>query len=289
MKKNIKSIALLGWNENTVECLLRLVRSSLKPNIIIIPNKFNSKKLFLLGKKLKIETIKINKESSLLPYLKKCDIVVSASWPYIIQSEMLQYFHGRILNVHASLLPKYRGQHPLNWALLNDEKKIGVTIHLVSEELDAGNILIQKSINIKDEADMQYIRKKIHSIGAKLLVESIKKFKNLQSIPQDSSLVSNAPKRAPSDGYIQWKKTAREIFCLIRATSHPGPGAYAFKDGKKIIIWKTLPTRKFIKRGIPGEIISTLKKSFLIKCGNNELLKIFEYKGAKPKIGQILK
>jgi len=289
MNKNHLSIALLGWNDSTVECLRKLLQNSLKPKIIIIPEKYDSRKLIFLGKKANIKIIKSVYKRSLIPYLSDCDIIVSVSWPFIIRNEVLRMFPGRILNVHASLLPKYRGQHPLNWALLNDEKKIGVTIHLVSEELDAGNILIQKSITIKDKDDMQYIRKKIHLLGAKLLVESIKKFNILRPKSQDSSSVSNAPKRLPSDGYIQWKKTAREIFCLIRATSHPGPGAYAFKDGKKVIIWKTLSTRKFIKRGIPGEIISVLKKSFIVKCGNNELLKIFEYKGEKPKIGQILK
>src|SRR3989339_2075511 len=189
MNKNHLSIALLGWNDSTVECLRKLLQNSLKPKIIIIPEKYDSRKLIFLGKKANIKIIKSVYKRSLIPYLSDCDIIVSVSWPFIIRNEVLRMFPGRILNVHASLLPKYRGQHPLNWALLNDEKKIGVTIHLVSEELDAGNILIQKSINIKDEADMQYIRKKIHSIGAKLLVESIKKFKNLQSIPQDSSLV----------------------------------------------------------------------------------------------------
>lgn len=285
----ISSIALFGWNENTLSCLRELVASSLKPAIIILPKKFRADELLAFAKQKKIKCVKAGAGDALLPFLNHCDLLISASWPFLIKKEVLQKFPGKVLNVHASFLPKYRGRHPLNWALLNDEKEVGVTVHLVGEELDAGDILLQKAIPLKDNDDLAIIRKKVHSIGAGLVVEVLKKIEALKPLPQKRGAVSYAPKRTPEDGRIDWKKSAREIFCLVRAAGAPGPGAFAYRGKRKLIIWKAQPIKKCVKNGVPGEIVSVSGKSFFITCGDRRLLKVLRYNRVELREGIVLK
>ena len=276
MKKNIQSVALLGWNDSTVECLRELLQNSLKPKIIIIPENFDSRKLIFLGKKANIKIIKSVYKRSLIPYLSDCDIIVSASWPFIIRNEVLRMFPGRVLNVHASLLPKYRGSAPVNYAILNGDKQTGISIIRMVERMDAGPILKQVVVEIRDDETAEALdgRLAVESAGVvQSLLDDIES-KTTNEIMQDETRVTFAPKLKKADGEINWSRPAREIISLINAMQ-PWPGAYTYynsagKEPLKVDIldaglceWgdNTLTESK------AGDIIEITNNELIIYCG----------------------
>ncbi len=172
-------------------------------------------------------------------------------------------------NLHASLLPKYRGAAPIQWAIIKGEKKTGVTTFALEEKVDTGNVYLQKKIVIEDEDNFETIHNKLSEVGAEAVLETVDMIEagDYQLKGQDNSLATPAPKITPETGRIDWTKPAAEIHNLVRGLS-PVPCAYFFHDNKKIKVYKT----KIVKREntFPGKINSS-KKNLIIECGKDEL------------------
>ena len=172
------------------------------------------------------------------------------------------------INLHASLLPRYRGAAPINWALINGDTETGVTTFLLNKKVDTGAILLQLPVAIAPDDDYGSLHDRLMTAGADLLLETIDGLESgsLTPKPQSSEQASPAPKLIPETGRIDWHKPAPEIVNLIRGLA-PRPGAYGFLNGKKIIILKA--------RAIAGDedaefgmIIKADRKTGLtIKCG----------------------
>lgn len=151
--------------------------------------------------------------------------------------------HGTV-NVHASLLPNYRGAAPINWAVINGEKKTGVTTFLLQHEIDTGNILLSQEITIEETDNAGIVHDKLMESGAELLIKTVNAIENKQinPIPQDSLTSSDAVKHAPKifkeDCLINWSKNTDEVYNLIRGLS-PYPAAYTILDGKNLKVFST--------------------------------------------------
>ncbi len=162
------------------------------------------------------------------------------------------------MNMHGSLLPKYRGRCPVNWVLINGEMETGVTLHYMVEKPDAGDIVGQKRVEISFEDTALSLMGKLEKAAVRLLEETwplIKEGKNKRT-RMDLSKGSYFGGRKPEDGLIDWDKTNTRIYNLIRAVTHPYPGAFTYYNGKKILIWNALPEEPAHKADLlPGSVI----------------------------------
>lgn len=168
----------------------------------------------------------------------KPDLVVVASYGKIFPKEILKIPQYGCLNVHASLLPKYRGPSPVQTAILNGDKETGVTIFLMDEKIDQGPILAQREWEIANsKINYRELLKKLANLGAKLLVETLPKWiaGKIKPNPQDDLRASYTKLLKREDGKIDWTKPAQEIERQVRAF-HPWPGAFTFHKGKRIKI-----------------------------------------------------
>lgn len=183
-------------------------------------------------------------------------------------------------NLHASLLPKYRGAAPIQWTLIKGETETGVTSFALEDKVDTGNIYLQKKIAILPEDNFGNLHDKLSLLGAEVVLETVSSIENgtTQMQKQSDELASPAPKITKENMQIDWNKSAEEIHNLVRAFS-PQPGAFFIHNGKVIKILKTKVDINF--SGKPGEIIE-LKNQLILGCGNGavEILDI-QYEGRK--------
>jgi methionyl-tRNA formyltransferase len=190
------------------------------------------------------------------------DIIFSFYYRLMIPGEILSIPKLGAMNMHGSLLPKYRGRCPVNWVIINGETETGVTLHYMVENPDAGDIVAQKKVQINFEDTAYTLMGKIEKAAVQLLQETwplIKEGRH-KRIKQDLSRGSYFGGRKPEDGLIDWKKRSIEVYNLIRAVTHPYPGAFTFYGDRKVFIWKvaivegpggagTSPGSILIKRG----------------------------------------
>lgn len=178
------------------------------------------------------------KESVFIDELKSMnpEIIVVVAYGKILPSQILRLPQHGCINAHASLLPKYRGAAPVQWAIINGEKKTGITIMLMDEGLDTGDILLQEETEISDEDTAETLSRRLSNIGATLLIKTIKKIKDgsLKPIPQEGS-PSYAPPLKKEDGRLNWARTARDIFNFVRGM-YPWPSAYCYLNKERIKI-----------------------------------------------------
>jgi methionyl-tRNA formyltransferase len=172
-------------------------------------------------------------------------------------------------NLHASLLPKYRGAAPIQWALIKGETETGVTTFALAEKVDTGNIYLQEKIKVEDEDNFETLHDKLSKLGANVVLKTVDMIEtgDYKLKRQDNVLATPAPKITPETGKIDWTKPAEEIHNLVRGLS-PTPCAYFFHDNKKMKVYKTRLLEK--ENPVPGKIIET-KKNLFIECSKDEL------------------
>lgn len=209
----------------------------------------------------------------------KADIFVVVSFGQILRKEILDIPSLYPLNVHASLLPKYRGAAPINWAIANGEKETGVTIMKMNERMDEGDVLSKKEISMAPEENAVSLSRKLSRAGASLLLESIGSIENNNAkfVRQDDSRASSAPKLKKEDGAIDWNWDAEKIYNRVRAFV-PWPGCYAYLNKKILKIWKAKPCNSNKGRLTdvkPGMIFEINKAGILVGTGK-DLLEVQE-------------
>ena len=183
------------------------------------------------------------------------DLICVAAYGKILPKNILDLPHYGCINVHASLLPKYRGAAPINWAIIRGEKVTGITTMKMDEGMDTGDMLLKKEVPIEDEDTGETLSEKLSEIGARLLIQTIKLLKEgrLNPAPQDHSQATYAPMLKKEDGKIDWQKSAEEIRNLIRGAL-PWPSAYTNLEGKLLKIYKA---RLAEGGGKPGEVMKS--------------------------------
>lgn len=212
------------------------------------------------------------------------DLIVTAAYGQFVGSKLLNTPKYGSINVHASLLPKYRGGAPIHEAIKQGEKETGVTIMYMAKEMDAGDILSQRKIPITDEDTSGTMFERLSYLGRDLLMETIPLLvdNKITPIKQDHNLATFAYNIKPEEEIIDFNKTAREIFNHIRAYN-PEPGAYFTLCDCKIKVFKSKVSDKTHNKKV-GEIIEVGKHHFSIACGEGTVLDVYEVQPAGKRI-----
>lgn len=168
------------------------------------------------------------------------DLLVSVHYRYIVPGEVLSLASEGGINVHGSLLPKYRGRSPNVWAIINGEAKTGISVHYMEEEVDAGDIILQEEFPITMHETAGSLMGKYKEKCPLLLVEAIRRVADEQvsRVPQDHAAASFYGKRSPEDGRIDWNSSSKQIYNCVRAMTHPYPGAFTYVRGRRLFVWE---------------------------------------------------
>ncbi len=197
------------------------------------------------------------------------DVIVVAAYGKILPKPVLELPPFGCINVHASMLPRYRGAAPVNWAIARGEKVTGVTIMRMDEGMDTGDILLTREVPIDDEDTGETLARKLSLAGAELLLTALGNLKRGELRPrkQDDSLATYAPMLKKEDGRIDWNKPAREIRDLIRGML-PWPGAFTYLDGKLLKIYRAAVSEG---DGKEGEVITASQGVLRVAAGEGAL------------------
>lgn len=212
------------------------------------------------------------------------DIMVTCAFGQIISQEILDIPKYGVINIHASLLPKYRGSSPIQWCLINGETETGVTIMRTALAVDSGDILLQKKIAILPDENAGQLFDRLAVLGGEAIVEALDLIKSGKAVytPQDENLATHYPMISKEDGRIDWSKSAREVFNKMRGFT-PWPSAFTYLDGKLFKVLNCRPADEDI-RGKAGEVFVRDRHAYVV-CGEGtvELLQVqIEGKKAMP-------
>ncbi|MGI9036723.1 MAG: methionyl-tRNA formyltransferase [Pyrinomonadaceae bacterium] len=206
----------------------------------------------------------------------QADVAVVVAYGRILPPVFLAAVPKGAINVHCSLLPKYRGAAPVNWAIVNGETKTGVMTMRMDAGLDTGGIFLRREIEIGTDENAIELMRKLSTLGADLLAETLSKFDELNVEPQDDSQATFAPILKKEDGVIDWNLTATEIKNRVRGFQ-PFPTSFTFYQNKKLTIWKAreMENEKW-KMENCGKVLEAKGDNLIIGCGNQTILKIEE-------------
>ena len=195
------------------------------------------------------------------------DLVVVAAFGQILPREILEQPRLGCINVHPSLLPKYRGAAPLNWTIIRGETRTGVTIMQMDEGMDSGDILLQEGTDLNPLDTVGELHDRLARMGANLLVKTIEMIETnaIRRIPQDPAAVTFAPRLSKEGGLIRWDLETHDIIRRIRGLS-PSPGAYSFWDGKTLKIFQGACISN-LATALPGTV-RTSGQELLVAAGN---------------------
>lgn len=204
------------------------------------------------------------------------DVAVVVAYGRILPESFLNAFPHRAINVHFSLLPKYRGAAPVNWAIANGEKNTGVTTMKMDAGLDTGDILLQNQIEIGREETAPELMERLSFSGAELLSETLSKVSAIVPRKQDDTVATLAPILKREDGLINWELSASEINNRIRGFQ-PFPSSFTNYEGGRVTIWKAkIIEATASNKNSPGMVLSLEEKLIAIASGGNTVLLIEE-------------
>lgn len=202
------------------------------------------------------------------------DLFVTCAFGQLLTSKVLDIPKMGTVNVHGSLLPKYRGAAPIQWAIINGEKKTGITTMFTVLKLDAGDILLKEEIEIDDDITAGQLHDRMSILGSEVLLKTINELKagTITPIPQEECESCYAPRMTREVGEIKWNSNARDIHNLVRGTN-PWPGAYSWIKGERMRVWKTrvLDSEKITGQP-PGTVLEISKEGFVVQTGKGILL-----------------
>lgn len=200
------------------------------------------------------------------------DLIVVTAYGRILPPSLLELAPMGCINVHGSLLPKYRGAAPIQWTVINGEKEAGVTIIQMDKGMDTGDMLLMAKIETDPEETAGTLFNKLATLGSKTLLKAIKGVKEgtVIPVPQDPSLATVAPMLKKNDGLIDWSRDAEELACLIRGLD-PWPSAFCFHNNKRLRLFGPEVVYKDTEDP-PGSVLHGDTRGLLVACGKNGLL-----------------
>lgn len=199
------------------------------------------------------------------------ELILVADYGHLLPRHILEYTAAAYLNVHPSLLPHYRGAAPIQRALMQGERVTGVTLMLLDEGMDTGDIIASEELGIEESDNALSLREKLASLGARMLVETLPRFLSGAIIPvaQEENIATYADPIGKTDMIIDWTRAAESIHDQIRALS-PRPGAYTRFRGRRVKILRSLP-RRDLSEAAPGKLVFDGKDGLLVGTTAGEL------------------
>ena len=215
----------------------------------------------------------------------KPDAIVVAAYGQLLKPELIEIPPLGTVNIHASLLPRYRGAAPINWAIIRGEHETGITTFLIDAGMDTGPILLQQRTEIGPDETAGELHSRLGLIGAEVILETLAGLEegSLTPIPQDDSQATYAPRLSRDDGAIDWSRPAQEVHNLIRGTN-PWPGAFTHRDGQRVKVHRSHLTGLGRGGHAPGEVVLRKTGRLLVATGD-ELLELLEVqREGRPKV-----
>ena len=284
-------VIFMGTPDFAVPCLARLVEISDVVAVVTQPDRPKGRGQKLLPPPVKVfaqehgiavyQPVRV-KATDFVDVLRGLapDLIVVVAFGQILSKEILSLPPLGCINVHASLLPRYRGAAPMQWAIVRGEKETGVTTMFMDEGLDTGDMLMRETLPITQAMTAAELHDAMMKLGADVLERTIFSLSEgtLKRTPQDDALSTYAPLLDKKVGRIDWKKSAQEIHDLVRGLNS-WPGAYTMLEGQKFKIWRT---RLAEGTAEPGEIVSVTKQGLLVGTGEG-MLEILELQAPSKK------
>lgn len=218
------------------------------------------------------------------------DLIFIVGWRFMVTMEAVSMAKLGCVVFHDSLLPRYRGFAPMNWAIINGETKTGMSMIYLAEQIDSGDIIDQREVDIEFYDDAARVNDKLCHVMLQMLEENLPLLERGEAprIEQDHSLATYTCKRTPEDGRIDWSKDTLSIYNLIRGLSQPYPGAFTFINGNRMQIWKASVVKngpKYVGR-IPGRVVKIGPEGSVNVLTGNGLLSIERVQLANsPELG----
>lgn len=203
------------------------------------------------------------------------DVAVVVAFGRILPETFLTAFPRGAINVHFSLLPKYRGAAPVNWAIVNGEKETGVTTMQMDVGLDTGAMLLQRATPIGERENSLELMERLSFVGAELLSETLARLDSLTPIQQDHNAATLAPIMKREDGLIEWNMAASEIVNRVRGFQ-PFPSSFTSVHGGKLTLWKAEATVLADAGAVAGTVLEAAGDRLVIACGNGTALVVEE-------------
>ena len=286
-----KKIVFMGTPKFAVPVLEMLIEKYGVDLVITQPDKKVGRKKVLTAPPVKViaeekgikvlQPEKISNDENVLSELKELnpDIIITAAYGQLVPETILEIPKYKCINVHGSLLPKLRGGAPIQYSILEDHEKTGITIMYMVKKLDAGDMISKVEVDILDSDNYESLHDKLSIAGRDLLKETLPNIftGNIAPEKQDDSLATFARNILREDEKIDWNKSARQIFNQIRALD-PTPGAFTYLDENILKIWNSEVVdleENFSSKKV-GTIIKQDKKHIYLLCGENTVLKVKE-------------
>lgn len=277
-----KNIVFCGTPLIAVRCIQALIDKGLKPKLVITqPDKISGRKKEILFSPVKqfcidngIKFIQPNKISESLEEIKNTnpDLLITCAYGQFIPESILSIPRFFSINIHASLLPKYRGGAPIHWSIINGEKETGITIMEMIKKMDAGDIFFSEKINISEDETLKSLFAKMEDLAYKVVYDKIDLFfdKKLNKIPQDESKATFGYNITREDEKLNFNLDDSQIYNKIRGL-YPSPGAFFIYNKKNIKVYKSIKTNiKSSKE--PGSIIELNNNGVQIATKTNDII-----------------
>lgn len=230
------SLAFVGFKRNGERCLAALIDEGLAPSLVAAPAD-ESGELGALAGRCGAEFLVADQVPPLAEKLAEIqpELLLVASFPRLFPDEVLRIPPLGVLNVHTAALPRWRGMHPVNWALIHGDQEVGVTVHFMNEGMDSGDIVAQERVPVGIEDDVNTLVEKLTAKGAQLLVRATREVLEgrARRTPQRPELATFAPRRRPADSRLDWSHPSGEVLAFCRALYAPYPNAYSFVEGDR--------------------------------------------------------
>ena len=280
---------VFAYHDVGVNCLKALLAAGIKVDLVVThqddPNEnvwFGSVAKLCTDQNIPFITPNANELVDLIPKLKAFapDYIFSFYYRFMIPAQILACAKIAALNMHGSLLPKYRGRAPVNWAILHGETETGATLHIMEAKPDAGDIVGQEAVRIEPDETATDVFGKVTRAAVKVIEEVLPSL--LQGMvprkPNELDKGSYFGGRKPSDGQIHWHQTALQIHNLVRAVAPPYPGAFTDHQGKTMIVARTRlsgPYPSNLDLGIQG--VQVVDNRVFGVCGDHQAVEILEW------------
>ena len=288
---NKKKIVFMGTPKFAVPVLEMLIENYGVDLVITQPDKKVGRKKVLTPPPVKVVALdnnikvlqpeKISTDEETYNTLKELnpDIIITAAYGQLVPEKILEIPKHKCINVHGSLLPKLRGGAPIQYSILEDHKKTGITIMYMVKKLDAGDMISKVEVDILDSDNYESVHDKLSVAGRDLLNETLPKIFSGDIAPekQDDEQATFARNILREDEKIDWNTSAREVFNKVRALD-PTPGAFTYLDGNVLKIWSSevVELEEQSSYSKVGTIVKQDKKNIYVLCGNETILKVHE-------------
>ncbi len=280
---------VFAYHDVGVHCIKALLNAGIQIDLVVThqddPNEnvwFGSVAQLCQEKHLPFITPNANELVAITPKITALapDYIFSFYYRYMIPAPILACARIAALNMHGSLLPKYRGRAPVNWAILHGETQTGATLHVMEVKPDAGDIVGQAQVTIGPDETATDVFEKVTQAAVAVINEVLPHLikGNVPRKPNDLSKGSYFGGRKPADGQIHWDQTAKQVHDLVRAVAPPYPGAFTDHQGKRMIVAKTsLNTAKPANLDLQSLGVQVVDNRVFGICGNHQAIEILEW------------